>query len=83
VALGALRAIHDAKLKIPDDIALVGYDDVEFSPFLEVPLTTVHQPRVRIGEMATEILIDKIEGKSSGGTRQIILQPELVIRSSC
>jgi LacI family transcriptional regulator len=83
VALGALRAIHDAKLKIPDDIALVGYDDVEFSPFLEVPLTTVHQPRVRIGEMATEILIDKIEGKSSGGTHQVILQPELVIRSSC
>ncbi|MGQ9632523.1 MAG: LacI family DNA-binding transcriptional regulator [bacterium] len=83
VALGALRAIRDAKLKIPRDIGLVGYDDVEFSEFLEVPLTTVHQPRARMGIVATDILIDKIEGKGPGGAQQVVIQPELVVRESC
>jgi len=82
LAIGALKALKEAKLQVPKDIALVGYDDIEFSSLLEVPLTTVHQPRYRIGEEGAKILINRIEGKDSEGLHQIILKPELVIRES-
>lgn len=82
LAMGALKALREAKLKVPKDMALVGYDDIEFSSLLEVPLTTVHQPRYRIGEEGAEILINRMEGKKSEGFQQIVLKPELVIRES-
>lgn len=82
LAIGALRALVEAKLKVPKDMALVGYDDIEFSEFLEVPLTTVHQPKYRIGQEGTKILINRIENKDSEGLHQIVLKPELVIRKS-
>lgn len=82
LAIGALKALKEANLKVPKDIALVGYDDIEFSSLLQVPLTTVHQPRYRIGEEGARILINRIEGKDSEGLYQIVLKPELVIRES-
>lgn len=82
LAIGALKALKEAKLQVPKDIALVGYDDIEFSGLLEVPLTTVHQPRYRIGEEGVKILINRIEGKDSEGLYQVVLKPELVIRES-
>ena len=82
LAIGVLKALKEAKLKVPKDIALVGYDDIEFSSLLEVPLTTVHQPRYRIGEEGAKILIDRIEGKDPEDLHQIVLKPELVIRES-
>lgn len=82
LAIGALKALKEARLKVPKDMALVGYDDIEFSAFLEVPLTTVHQPRYRIGEEGAKILINRIEKKDSEGLQQIVLKPELVIRES-
>ncbi len=82
LAIGVLKALKEAKLKVPKDIALVGYDDIEFSSLLEIPLTTVHQPRYRIGEEGAKILINRIEKKDSEGFQQIVLKPELVIRES-
>jgi len=82
LAIGALKALKEAKLRVPKDIALVGYDDIEFCSLLEVPLTTVHQPRYRIGEEGAKILINRIEKKDSEGFQQIVLKPELVIRES-
>ena len=82
LAIGALKAIKEAKINIPKDIALVGYDDIEFSEFLEPPLTTVHQPRYRIGEEGAKILINRIENKDSEGLHQIVLKPNLVVRKS-
>ncbi|MCD4824929.1 MAG: GntR family transcriptional regulator [Phycisphaerae bacterium] len=81
-ALNAMRAIRDAGLKVPDDIAVVGFDNLKFSSLLEVPLTTVAQPFYEIGRKAMEILIDKIEGKVSE-TQQIVLEPRLIVRDSC
>jgi DNA-binding LacI/PurR family transcriptional regulator len=82
LAIGALKAIKEAKLNIPEDIVLVGYDDIEFSEFLEPPLTTVHQPKYRIGKEGARILINRIENKDSEGLHQIVLKPELMIRES-
>ena len=56
-AIGAMKSILEAKLLIPEDIALIGYDDTEFASMLEVPLTTVRQPRYRIGEAAESVVL--------------------------
>jgi DNA-binding LacI/PurR family transcriptional regulator len=81
LAYDAIRAIKDAGLKVPEDISVVGFDDLNFSALLDVPLTTMAQPFKEIGEKAMEILLDKIEEKSQE-PRQIILKPKLVIRKS-
>ena len=82
LAIGARRALFEAHIKIPDDIAIVGYDDIEISEYLYPPLTTVRQPTFQIGEMAARILIDKFESDSENAYKQIVLKPELIIRST-
>jgi LacI family transcriptional regulator len=80
-ALGFEDAILEQGLKIPDDVALVGFDDIERGEYAAVPLTTVRQPTDSIGKQAVELLQSLMEGKGSHLRR--ILQPELVIRDSC
>ena len=82
MAIGALRAIRDAGLRVPEDIALAGFDDMPFAERSEPPLTTVRQPIVRMGGTAVEMLIDLIEHPDSVPHR-IILPTELVVRKSC
>jgi LacI family transcriptional regulator len=82
MALGALRAINQAHLRVPDHIALVGFDDIPIAAQSSPSLTTVRQPIEQAGAMAVEILIDLVEnpGKSP---KRIVLPTELVIRDSC
>jgi LacI family transcriptional regulator len=81
MAIGALRALREAGVKVPDDVALVGFDDIPQAAHTEPPLTTVRQPIQRLGGTAVEALIDLIE--SPGSTpRRIVLPTELVIRAS-
>ena len=82
MAIGALRAIRDAGLRVPEDIALAGFDDMPFAERSEPPLTTVRQPIARMGSTAVEMLIDLIEHPDSAPHR-IILPTELVVRKSC
>lgn len=82
VALGAFRAIREASLVVPTDISLVGFDDIVFAEFFEIPLTTVHQPMVEIGRKAAEILFEKIHTGNEYEVQQIVLKPRLTIRSS-
>ncbi len=83
MALGALRAIKEAGLKVPANISLVGYDDILFAEFFDVPLTTVHQPILEISRKATELLFEDIKNsRSEHGLHQIILKPHLAVRSS-
>lgn len=82
LSIGAMKAIKEAGLHIPEDIALVGYDDIDLAEFLETPLTTVRQPRYEIGKKATNILINKLEGIKSIKHKCIVLRPELIIRKS-
>jgi len=81
-AFGAMEAIYDAGLKIPEDIAIVGFTDDKQDKLLNPPLTTVHQPAYEMGKRATQILIDLIEGKSTA-IEDIIIKSHIVIRKSC
>ncbi len=81
MAIGAVKAIMDKGLRIPHDIAVVGYDDIEIAAYFCPPLTTIRQKTVEIGENAAEILIRKINGEEIN-PKNIILQPELVIRQT-
>jgi LacI family transcriptional regulator len=82
MALGALRALREAGKRIPEDIALVGYDDMPFAARTDPPLTTVRQPIHRAGFVAAETLMDLIQEDDSS-PRRVILPTELVIRDSC
>ncbi len=81
MALGALRALHEAGKRIPEDIAVAGFDDIPFSARTDPPLTTIRQPIQRLGSVAAETLIDMI---SHPGTQpqRVVLPTELVIRET-
>lgn len=82
MALGAMRAIREAGLSIPDDIAFVGFDDLPLAALEDVQLTTIRQPVVQSGSRAVELLIDLIEN-GENPPRHIIMDTELIIRRSC
>ncbi len=82
ITLGALQAISEEKLNIPDDISVVAFDDMDFAPFLITPLTAVRQPREFMGEAAVKLLIDEIKTKDSVTKKKIVLEPKLIIRKS-
>jgi LacI family transcriptional regulator len=82
MALGAMHAIHERGLRIPDDMAVVGFDDLFISAHAAPPLTTVLSPIDDISTRATEILIDAIRGKPIE-PRQVVLPTKLVVRRSC
>jgi DNA-binding LacI/PurR family transcriptional regulator len=82
MAIGAMRAVRDAGLRIPEDIAIVGFDDLPIATLSDIQLTTIRQPVVSFGAKAVEILIDLIEN-GINPPRHIIMDTELVIRDSC
>jgi LacI family transcriptional regulator len=82
MALGALRALREAGRRVPEDVAVVGFDDMPFAARTEPPLTSLRQPVHRTGAVAAETLIDII-ATGDVQPRRIILPTELVIRSSC
>lgn len=81
-AIKISRAARAESLTIPDDLALVGFDDIQQASQLEIPLTTVAQPRYEIGVRAAHLLIDRLKGIKSV-LNQVILPTSLVIRESC
>ncbi|SMB93451.1 transcriptional regulator, LacI family [Thermanaeromonas toyohensis ToBE] len=83
MALGAMRAIEEKGLRIPQDIAVVGFDDIPLASLVKPALTTVNQPAYQMGALAAEILLERIEGKRAGEPKEVILTPSLVIRESC
>ena len=82
VAIGAMKAILEAGLKLPQDIAVVGAGNVRYSDVLSVPLTTIDQGTCRIGVLAAELLIARIGSKSSMRPQKILIPPRLVERES-
>jgi LacI family transcriptional regulator len=82
MAFGALRALRETGLSVPDDIAVMGFDDLPTSALADPPLTTIRQPIRRVGAQAVETLID-ILTNGPEPPRRIALATELIIRSSC
>lgn len=81
MAYGVYKKLYDIGLKIPDDVSVIGYDNISFSQFIHPSLTTISQPSYQIGEKAVNILIDNVEGRKNKENR-VIYQPELIIRDS-
>lgn len=82
MAIGALRAIHEAGLEIPEDIALVGFDDLPSAAFSNPPLTTVRQPIAEMGLTAGRLLLDRLD-RQDFTPAQVRLPTSLVVRGSC
>lgn len=82
MAIGALRVLHEAGLRVPEDVALIGFDDMPFAARSDPPLTTIRQPTYRMGGLAVETLLDLIEHPDSP-PHHIVLPTELVVRASC
>jgi LacI family transcriptional regulator len=82
-AIGAMNAINEARLRIPEDIAIVGGGNIHYGDMLRVPLTTVAWSTSQMGQAAGRLLIDQIENKKRSKEQHIIVDPELVVRESC
>jgi DNA-binding LacI/PurR family transcriptional regulator len=82
VALGVMAALSEMKIKIPDDISVVGNDDIPFSRHIPVPLTTIRAPMLELGRKATEILIKNIESPGTLPIEKVVLNAELIVRQS-
>lgn len=83
LAIGVLQALTlIGDLRVPEDIALVGYDDIDFARSAVIPLSSIRQPTARIGGTAVDLLIDAAEDPANHRPDHVVFQPELVIRAS-
>jgi LacI family transcriptional regulator len=82
IALGVLQALTLAGVRVPDDIAIVGYDDIDFASSAAIPLTSVCQPAHLMGSTAATMLLDVIADPAASSVNRVTLTPELVVRRS-
>lgn len=82
MALGLLRAALSTGRRVPGDLAIVGYDDIEFAADAAVPLTSVRQPTQQIGRAAAQLLVEECDHPETHAHQQIMFKPELVVRES-
>jgi len=82
LAVGALAAARERGFRVPEDVSVAGFDDIDFAAFSNPPLTTVRVPASQMGKMAVEMLVAMIEGNSVE-VRQVTLDTELIVRGSC
>ena len=80
-AIGAIRALQEQGLRVPQDVSVMGFDDIPGAAFHTPSLTTVRQPLKRMGEVAAQSLLDRVEGKKEYPS-EIAIEPELVVRES-
>jgi DNA-binding LacI/PurR family transcriptional regulator len=80
-AIGAIRAFQDSGLRVPEDVSVVGFDDIRIAVHNNPSLTTVRQPLEKMGEVAARALLERLEGQGSW-TPKIAIEPELVVRDS-
>jgi LacI family transcriptional regulator len=82
LALGVLQEMTAHRIRVPESLALVGYDDIEFAAAAAVPLSSVSQPRHQLGRSAAQLLIEETLAAGAHVHRQVVFKPELVIRQS-
>jgi len=84
LALGGMRLLHTRGVRVPEEMAVVGYDDIALAAYADPPLTTVRQPVVRMCREAVGLLLDMVDGVFPRGYyRKVMLPPELIVRRSC
>jgi LacI family transcriptional regulator len=81
MAFGALAAAREAGIQVPGQLSIVGYDDIQLAAYSAPPLTTVVQPKLQIGTLAAEMLLDRVAGKP-GPPRRALLEPLLKVRAT-
>jgi LacI family transcriptional regulator len=82
VAIDLIEALEQLGRRVPDDVSVVGFDDIALAGLARVSLTTVAQPRERLAELALEILLDRIETGEREPFRRVRLDPRLIVRGS-
>jgi DNA-binding LacI/PurR family transcriptional regulator len=81
-ALAVMTALKELNIRVPDDISIIGNDDIYYAKIYPVPLTTIRAPQHEIGRRAAEILIRNIESSAVLQTEQVVLETEFIIRKS-
>lgn len=79
-ALGALEVLDDAGIRVPEDLSLMGYDNLDSAEYHRISLTTIDQPRFDMGVMAVTLLLERIEGRTVA--KHVVLPPKLVVRTT-
>lgn len=82
IALGLLQALTRHGLKVPQDVAIIGYDDIDFAAAAAIPLSSVRQPREDLGRHAAKLLLEEIESPDTHQHQRLVFEPELVVRDS-
>lgn len=84
IALGALQYCNENNINVPDEVGVIGYDNISYAGLPQIQLTTIHQPKYELGKMLFETLLEDIKKKETGAklTKKIILNPELKIRKT-
>lgn len=82
VAMGVIRAIAENGLGVPEDVSVIGCDDIQLANYLSVPLTTVRAPRRKMGRKAASLLLRQIENDEAVSPEHLVLESELVVRES-
>ena len=82
MAIGAMRAARELGLRIPDDLSVVGFDDIDLAAHVDPPLTTVHQPIRQKGADAVRLLLAEVEQRAANRPEHIRLATRLIVRAS-
>jgi LacI family transcriptional regulator len=81
-AIGSIRALHDARLRVPRDVSVVGFDDIKEAAYQTPSLTTIRQPLHHMGELAVQILLGRLRSDAATAPPEMAVEPELIIRES-
>ncbi|MBA8893696.1 DNA-binding LacI/PurR family transcriptional regulator [Pantoea agglomerans] len=81
MAVGVYHALYQAGLQVPQQMAVMGYDDIELARYLTPPLSTIHQPKDALGELAIDTLLHRLSNPDAS-QQTLVLTPELVVRGS-
>lgn len=82
LALGVVGGLVQRGVRVPDDVSVVGYDDIELAEQSLLPLTTIRQPKYELGRIATKLLIEEAQRGRSHAHQQIVFEPELIVRNT-
>lgn len=81
-AIGSIRALHDAQLRVPEDVSVIGFDDIKEAAYQTPSLTTIRQPLHQMGTLAVQILLERLRSSTAPSPPEVAVEPELIVRES-